>query len=281
MIQTAKSDNLLKYVYTNTQDDQSEAMVAVEVRDDWDKHWESYSQSAEENPAQTYRRRMIFSLLGIPDSGAGARILDVGSGQGDMAAAVQRRYPSAEILGVELSRAGVEIAAKKVPQGRFVRRDLVQPEHVSQELLGWATHAICSEVIEHIDDPGLLLQNARQYMARDCRLVLTAPGGPMSAFDRHIGHRKHWRAEEIDGLLRRAGYATEKVTGVGFPFFNLYRCVVILRGRKLIEDVSSGPASEVSWAARAAMGVFQFLIRPNLNSSRLGWQMVARARVPK
>ena len=101
----------------------------------------------------------------------------------------------------------------------------------------------------------------------------------MSAFDKHIGHRKHWRAQEIEILLREAGYTPEYVTGAGFPFFNLYRCLVILRGKKLISDVTRGPAAGASGAARAAMAVFHRVIRPGLNSSRWGWQMVAKACV--
>jgi len=101
----------------------------------------------------------------------------------------------------------------------------------------------------------------------------------MSAFDKHIGHRKHWRPREIEILLRDAGYTPEHVTGVGFPFFNLYRCVVILRGEKLIRDAIAGPTGRPSAAARAGMSIFQQLMRPNLNSSRLGWQMIAKCRV--
>jgi hypothetical protein len=101
----------------------------------------------------------------------------------------------------------------------------------------------------------------------------------MSAFDKHIGHRKHWHSQEVGRLLRDAGFTPEHVTGVGFPFFNLYRCVVILRGKKLITDVSSGnPSSGSFWPARAAMAVFQKLIRRSLNSTRSGWQIVAKAR---
>jgi len=248
--------------------------------DDWDQHWQEYHQSAEENPAQNYRREMIFSLLGIEGRGQGARILDIGSGPGDMIAAVRQRYPDAELLGVELSESGVAISAQKVPAARFVQRDLLQTMDPPAGERGWATHAICSEVIEHIDDPALLLRNARQYMAQGCHLALTAPGGPMSAFDKHIGHRKHWRPQDIENVLREAGYTPQRVSGVGFPFFNLYRCLVILRGRKLIQDVSVSPSGAASPAARAAMAVFQRLIRLHLNSSRHGWQMVAQARVP-
>src|SRR5262245_37384630 len=52
--------------------------------DNWDQHWQAYSDAAEHNPAQNYRREWILSLLDIRGSGDGARILDIGSGQGDM-----------------------------------------------------------------------------------------------------------------------------------------------------------------------------------------------------
>ena len=169
--------------------------------DDWNRHWQDYGKTAEQNPAQNYRRALIFSLLGAHDSGEGMRILDIGSGQGDMAAALQARFPSAGILGLELSQAGVEISRQKVPGARFVQRDLLDMVNPPEDLRGWATHAVCSEVIEHVDDPCRLLRNARTYMAPGCHLILTAPGGPMSAFDEHIGHRKHWRKQEIEDRL--------------------------------------------------------------------------------
>src|ERR1035437_7856248 len=83
-------------------------------RDDWDRHWDEYSQAAQQNPAQEYRRRVIFSLLGLRSAGGGVRMLDVGSGQGDMAAAVRAALPKAEIVGLELSQSGVEISRHKV-----------------------------------------------------------------------------------------------------------------------------------------------------------------------
>jgi hypothetical protein len=102
----------------------------------------------------------------------------------------------------------------------------------------------------------------------------------MSAFDRHIGHRRHWNRRDIDTLLRDAGYQPERTTGAGFPFFNLYRGVVILRGKKLIADVSTGDDRPVPFAARAMMSVFRQLFRLNVDSSAWGWQMVATARAP-
>lgn len=250
-------------------------------RDDWDRHWEEYNEGASDNPAQEYRREVIFNLLGLQGSGAGIRLLDIGSGQGDMAAYIRAKAPSAEILGLELSQSGVEISRKKVREAKFVKCNLLEQSRAPKDLRGWATHAICSEVIEHVDDPVLLLRNARDYMRPDCLLVLTAPGGPMSAFDKHIGHRKHFKPTDIAELLRQAGYSPEYAGTAGFPFFNVYRCMIILRGKKLIEDVSAQRNPSGSPLAQAAMAVFHLLFRMNLQSSPWGWQMVGRARCAK
>src|SRR5205823_4886877 len=105
---------------------------------------------------------------------------------------------------------------------------------------GWATDAVCSEVLEHVDSPRDFLLAARVYLADNARLIVTVPGGPMSAFDRHIGHRQHFTRASIGELLRSSGFSIERICLSGFPFFNLYRCLVIARGEKLASDVDSG-----------------------------------------
>jgi trans-aconitate methyltransferase len=252
--------------------------VGSESRDDWEGHWRDYNEAASNNPAQEYRRQVIFELLGLRGSGAGVRLLDIGSGQGDLAAAIRAKFPLAEILGLELSGLGVEISKRRVPDVQFVQRNLLMEETVPTEHCNWATHAICSEVIEHVDDPVRLLRSAREYLRPDCVLALTAPGGPMSEFDKHIGHRTHYRPKEIERLLKEAGYAPEYVVRAGFPFFNLYRCVVILRGKQLVDDVSEQRNPSGSRLAAAVMAVFHLLFRMNVYSSPWGWQMIAKAK---
>jgi 2-polyprenyl-3-methyl-5-hydroxy-6-metoxy-1,4-benzoquinol methylase len=245
-------------------------------RDDWDRHWLDYADAAEHNPAQRYRRSIVFDLLALGDGPA--RVLDVGSGQGDLAAELLRRHPGAELLGLEVSAAGIEIAQRKAPGAGFVHRDLTQRGEPEPQQRGWATHAVCSEVLEHVDQPRELLANAAPYMAPGCRLVVTVPGGPMSAFDRHIGHRRHFSPKALGELLTEAGFDVETAIGAGFPFFNLYRMVVILRGRRLVEDVSGGGTGSESRLAQATMAAFRPLFRLNRLRGNRGWQTVAVAR---
>ena len=99
----------------------------------------------------------------------------------------------------------------------------------------------------------------------------------MSAFDRHIGHRRHFTPKSMRALLERAGFVVERSVGAGFPFFNLYRVTVLLRGERLVDDVARGAGQ---WPARLVMRIFAVLFRLNLSSSPWGWQMLAAARVP-
>jgi SAM-dependent methyltransferase len=217
-------------------------------------------------------------LLGV--SGGSPRILDIGSGQGDQILELRSRYPGAELCGIDYSQAGVDIAMVKVPTATFIRRDLMLPEQPPPTLARWATHAICSEVLEHVDDPRALLINAMEYMAAGCRLVVTVPGGPMSAFDRHIGHRRHYTPNSLREVLTDSGFRVERVIAAGFPFFNLYRMVVILRGKRLVGDVARGELGATSPLASGVMRVFRALLRFSPMLSNKGWQMVAVASVP-
>jgi 2-polyprenyl-3-methyl-5-hydroxy-6-metoxy-1,4-benzoquinol methylase len=241
--------------------------------DDWEAHWQRYASSASRNPAQRMRHDLVARLLRRAAT-ARMRLLDIGSGQGDLLARLRPLFREAEMLGAELSESGVKISQRKVPDVTFVAADVFSPPEALKPFETWATHALCSEVLEHVDDPAAFLRAAGTYLADGARLIVTVPGGPMSAFDRHIGHRQHFTKKSITRVLTAGGFTVERVQRAGFPFFNLYRGVVIARGERLADDVE-GPTS---FTASLAMGVFRFLFAFNLTDSPFGWQIVAVAR---
>lgn len=247
-------------------------------QDDWDAHWDHYAQSAAENPAQRMRHAIIARLL-CEEAGKGTmHLFDLGSGQGDLVQKLEPLLPNARFVGAELSESGVAISQRKVPHATFIVADIFQPPAALNEFTNWATHAVCSEVLEHVDDPVAFLKRARDYLATGARLIVTVPGGPMSAFDRHIGHRQHFDRRKIHSMLEQAGYQVERTCLAGFPFFNLYRLLVIARGRRLAQDVESKSEGISPGLASLAMKVFRFLFHANLLDSPFGWQVVATAR---
>ena len=110
---------------------------------------------------------------------------------------------------------------------------------------------------------------------------MTVPAGPMSAFDHFIGHRSHYDRTSIARVLDAAGFKVEAVKLAGFPFFNLYRLVIILLGKRLISNVKSGgERSRAGTWASLAIALFRILFQFNLANFSLGWQILAVARRP-
>jgi hypothetical protein len=121
----------------------------------------------------------------------------------------------------------------------------------------------------------------RPYLAPGCKLVITVPAGPMSAFDKHIGHRGHFSPERLETTLRSAGFEVADLRGAGFPFFNLYRLAVIARGDALIRDAAGDNAANLPLTARATIRMFSLLFKMNVSKTRLGWQLAAVGVVPR
>ncbi|MEA2697838.1 MAG: hypothetical protein QOI66_2109 [Myxococcales bacterium] len=248
--------------------------------DDWDTHWRSYADSNAANPAQAYRRRLIVDALSLETASPPVRLLEFGSGQGNFAAEVAAVFPDIEFCGLDLAQAGVDIARRKVPGASFFQQDFTQPLTIPEKFHGWATHAVCSEVLEHVDDPAGALRNIRRCLAPGCKLVITVPAGPMSAFDRHIGHRRHFTPSLLSDTLKAAGFSGAELCGAGFPFFNLYRLAVVARGPALINDAAGETGGGLPLSARITLRVFSWLFRLNRSRGRRGWQLVAVAREP-
>jgi len=251
--------------------------------DDWDHHWNAYGEAAEGNPANVYRRELVLRLLGRPP--AGATVLDIGSGQGEFAIHLRETYPDVAVWGAEYSAAGVErsraAAAARGAEVSFTQRDLMQPVTLGPDEPA-AGYAVCSEVLEHVADPVCLLRNSKSLLAPGCRVVITVPGGPRSAFDRHIGHHRHFTAPDLRGVLTDAGFTVERVLRAGFPFFNIYKLAVVARGRRLIADVEDrAPGAAPSKAELAATRLFSLGFGHSRDDFPLGWQMAAVARMPE
>lgn len=247
-------------------------------RDDWSEHWSRYAAVARDNPAQAMRHELVIGEL--------ARmqpmdlLVDIGSGQGDFLERAARQGLARNYVGFEISESGVAISRGKVPGAQFHQLDVLEPSALARDYEARADAAVCCDVIEHVDDPAQFLREAARFLKPGGAIVVTVPGGPMSAFDRHIGHRRHFSRAAIRDVLEAAGLAVGRVSGAGFPFFNLYRMAVILRGRRLIEEAAAGEPGDEGQGrlARAVMRAFGFLFRFNLHRVPLGWQIVAVGR---
>ncbi len=248
--------------------------MPTQVADDWDGHWASFDESASMNPAQHYRHRLVMRLL---RNARPRRLVDVGSGQGDLLELAASALPATQLFGLELSQTGVDRTFLKAPRADVRCVNLLVDEALTQIGDVRADFAVCVEVLEHVDNPLQLLRTASAALAPGATLIVTVPGGPRSDFDKLIGHRRHYTPNTLCRLLESAGFEVKAADRAGFPFFNLYRLVVIGRGKKLAGDVADGSTSRL---AQVVMRTFGVLFRGNLARSRWGWQNVAVATWP-
>ena len=240
---------------------------------DWDKHWSVYDANTQDNPAQLFRFRLVSGMIRtLP----GSRLVDIGCGQGDLLRHINSTHPTFSLFGFELSASGVATTKRKVPSAQVSELDLFS-ESASKVLSAVAADiATCSEVLEHVPDPVEFVRRSREALIPGGHMVATVPGGPRTGFDVQIGHLRHFTRATAKETFELAGFEVIEVRGAGFPFFNLYKFAVLLRGTKVAEDYEG----ETSLLFRATMKIFATLFRISRTKSKLGWQITVIARNP-
>jgi SAM-dependent methyltransferase len=244
--------------------------------DDWNDHWGKQNELAEYNPGQILRHRLVFNEIEKIKKEVSV-LVDFGSGQGDLIKRLSPKFNKIKMIGLENSEIGIEISKLNNPVATFYLADLTQ--NLPAEILLIKPDLItCCEVMEHVDKPELIVKNAHSMLKLNGYLIVTLPGGPMTKLDFHIGHRKHYDKGTLTSLLRNGGFDRISIICAGWPFFNLYRLMLLARGDALVGDVSVR-TSALKTAIIKILGLtFACLFNLNFKNSPYGWQMIAIAR---
>ncbi len=246
--------------------------------DDWDAHWSDLAAASEWNPAQRWRNHLLQGILATHDDRG--LLADLGSGHGNFInyLVVRNAWNPARIVGLEASTVGVRMAAARLPLVRFAEADLVTGEGIPPEIIGRVSVTVCSEVLEHVDEPISILRTAFTLLQPGGSLLISVPGGPQSAYDRHIGHREHFTRERLARLASSAGFDVDFCDAAGWPFFNLYRLAVIASGQRLVTHATEGDG--IAQAGRLMSGSLTRLMKMSRRRGGWGWQIVGRFAKP-
>jgi 2-polyprenyl-3-methyl-5-hydroxy-6-metoxy-1,4-benzoquinol methylase len=173
--------------------------------------------------AHVYLAPAVLKLLG--QRGA-HRVLDLGCGNGTFTARiVEAGY---EVVGIDASASGIEIATRLVPTSRFLVGSLEHP--LPQALRGQFDAVTAIEVIEHLPLPGVLCERAREALRPGGQFVLTTPYhgyvknlalAVTGQLDKHWqpwrdgGHIKFFSRLTVSELIRREGFEVTAFVRVG------------------------------------------------------------------
>lgn len=206
---------------------------------------------------------------------APSSIVDLGCGSGVLLASLRDAVPRARLAGIDLVREQVEANARSFPWARFLERDLQLPLEPSFPWAGEFEAATACEVVEHLDHPERLIENALRVLAPGGKLILSTQSGPVRETEQLVGHRRHFSQRQMRELLESAGFTVERVWNTGFPFHDLSKWYANLDPEGSMEAFGARAyglrQNLVCAALRAAF---------KLNSSGRGAQLFAVARRP-
>jgi SAM-dependent methyltransferase len=194
-----------------------------------------YENSAP-NGSHLYLWPMIERGLSILPKGA--RVLDIGCGNGSLTAAWTKR--GWDVTGVDLSESGIAQAKGSYPNIAFYRLPAGQElvEHFGE---GGFDAVVSVEVVEHLYAPRDLARSSFRLLKDGGMLLLTTPYhgylknlvmAATGKMDQHWtalwdgGHIKFWSWETIRILLGEAGFTEFEFSGAGrLPF--LWKSMVV------------------------------------------------------
>lgn len=184
-----------------------------------------------------------IKALNLPESDV--RMLDAGTGRGDIALHCARLHPQWRVHGIDLAEERAQrclTAARNLALGNvtFKRDNLLNLTARSEYELITNT-----DVLEHIEDDRGAMANLARALAPGGYLLLTFPSVPQRRHLRllawherrigfkpeHIGHvRPGYSPEMINGLAREVGLEPVKTVWTYGPFGNLAHDLFVVLG---------------------------------------------------
>jgi len=155
-----------------------------------------------EDSSPWYQERNLLVASALSEHGLPAQLLDIGAGNGGVAAYLRAR--GVDAAAVEPASAAASAAARRgVPTVCGMLDDLALPDHGLEA-------AVLLDVIEHLERPGPLLAELRRVLRADGQLVVTVPAMPSlwSQADELAGHHRRYTRETLISELSAEGFST-------------------------------------------------------------------------
>ena len=233
----------------------------------YDSHWSSYGDFIRFNPGARKRRQLIKrELLRIEGL---SEIADFGAGSGDLIQFMHEVLPSnVRFVGADFSLKSLELIKERAPFAEVRLFDLAIDEPTESFQV-----VVCSEVLEHLDDPASAVRRLAQSTAKGGALIVTVPMGPVRPTQIAIGHVRHPRPKDVVNWFRDAGMECQISAKWGWPGYRFIHWLGNINPEAAVKNFG---AAEYGSAQKAISSLTYFLARAtSISKSRWGVQIVA------
>ena len=195
-------------------------------------------ENAENEESHEYLYPVV--LRELEHLGTGARVLDLGCGNGALTARLAE--DGFDVTGLDASCSGIEKAKETFPHGRFFQHDINDP--LPDDLKGSFDVVVSLEVIEHLFFPRNLFIRSREALCSDeGMLILSTPYhgylknltlALSNKFDQHwhpnvdFGHIKFFSVKTLKDLCEEMGFSVLRVHRVGRPLSWLAKSMIFV-----------------------------------------------------
>lgn len=217
-------------------------MRSQPIKDYYESYWaEGHDQYSGEKQgyAENFKRWMRARLKDLPRD---STVLEVGCGDASFT-----RYLtefSTDVTALDISASQIAENARRFPDIAFVQHDLAEPLPFTDESFDviW-----CSEVLEHLFNPGFALREMARVMTPGGQLLVTVPYHgcfkdvliALFKWDEHFTpgnpHIRFFTRRTIEQLAREAGFVDVKTDtcGMNKPLRDLFIPTnILLQGRR-------------------------------------------------
>lgn len=154
------------------------------------------------------RNRLILWALQqyFPNAGS---FFEIGCGTGFVLSGIERAFPHLALYGSEIFSAGIAYAARRLNRAELFQMDARQiPFENEFDVIG------AFDVLEHVKDDGVVLQQMHQALCTGGGLLITVPQHPLlwSHLDEYACHVRRYTRKELRAKVLQAGFAIEKMT---------------------------------------------------------------------
>lgn len=177
--------------------------------------------------------RLSVSLEMIPEDARS--LIDLGCGEGHFLAMIEKRFPKTSLTGVDLSDENILRASKLLSRAKLIEADASHTKFPSSSF----DVVSVLEVLDHVEDDGALLLEARRLLKPKGVLIISAPDSSKLIWNlvweiwtRTFGrrwrgrHLREYDERKLEEMLTKYGFRVKKKARA------LFGCIIILSCEK-------------------------------------------------